>query len=49
MRVFNLNHFQELKDENGRLFRQLSEKEYQIKQLKARFEEEKSLLIGTGT
>lgn len=38
--------FQELKDENGRLFKLLSERDYEIRQLKKKREEDKLALAG---
>ncbi|KAG8014232.1 Coiled-coil domain-containing protein 13 [Nibea albiflora] len=42
-----LDQLRELKDENGRLFRLLSEKDFEIKHLKKKREEERLALAGT--
>ncbi|XP_042353871.1 coiled-coil domain-containing protein 13 [Plectropomus leopardus] len=42
-----LDQLRELKDENGRLFKLLSEKDFEIKHLKKRREEERLVLAGT--
>ena len=46
--VYLLHYFvaQELKDENGRLFKLLSERDYEIRQLKKKREEDKMALAG---
>lgn len=40
------DELRELKDENGRLFKLLSEKDFEIKHLKKKREEERLLLAG---
>lgn len=42
-----LDQLRELKDENGRLFKLLSEKDFEIKHLKKKREEERLALAGT--
>jgi len=42
----NENHVRELRDENGRLHRQLSEKDFEMKHLKKKREEERLALAG---
>ncbi|KAK9538601.1 hypothetical protein VZT92_003763 [Zoarces viviparus] len=42
-----LDQLRELKDENGRLFKLLSEKDFEIKHLKKKLEEERKVLTGT--
>lgn len=42
-----LDQLRELKDENGRLFKLLSEKDFEMKHLRRQIEEERLALAGT--